>query len=125
LGQVHREATGKVLRVNKISQTDEEAIVAALQAGKTTMTALAAKYGIDQSTISHLFKKVTGNSFSFYIASERNEQIVSKHHKSKMKQALKNSQYRAWHRKEKKMYLALGINWFNSRVLINQSQVLA
>ena len=78
IGQVYKEATGKGWRVNKLSQSDKEAIIAALKAKKTTMTALAAKYGVDQPTITHLFKKMTGISFSQYKKTvEANELVIS------------------------------------------------
>lgn len=56
---IYREKTGKgVKRVIKLSQQDQEAIVAALQSGTATMKDLANTYTVAQTTISHTFKQV-------------------------------------------------------------------
>ena len=38
--------------------------------------------------------------------------------KKMLKKALKDSRYRAWYTEEKKMYLVLGLDWFNQKVMI-------
>ena len=81
IGRRFKQLTGKSLHIRnwKLSQQDREAIVAALKAKETTMTTLAAKYGTDQTTISHLFKDMTGISFSQYKKTvEANKQFASK-----------------------------------------------
>ena len=47
----------------KLSQTDKEAIVAALQAGKATQTELAMRHLVSVSAISYNFRKITGSRF--------------------------------------------------------------
>ena len=119
IGQIYKEVTGNVWRmVKKHSQADKEAIVAALQANKATMVSLAAKYGVDQPAISRLFKDMTGSSFARYKASHKNKQVAQQKNKRKMKRALHQSQYRAWHKEEKNMHPVLGIDWFSQKVLI-------
>ena len=61
---VYREKTGKgVKRIEILSRSDKEAIVASLQSGKATMKDLSITYGVAQTTISHTFKQVTGHYF--------------------------------------------------------------
>ncbi|MFL5702420.1 MAG: hypothetical protein ACJ8AG_06275 [Ktedonobacteraceae bacterium] len=93
IGQVYKQETGTMLRkLPQLSHSDEETIVTEVQAKKASQRQLAARYGINRSRVSFVLKEAG---------------------------ALRESQYRAWHTKEKKMYAVFGIDWFNRKILIH------
>ena len=58
--QIYKAATGKGLKIYKLSKSDKEAIVAAMQSGKTPKE-IAPTYGVRSSYLSIIYKKATGN----------------------------------------------------------------
>jgi len=60
--QIYKAATGKGLKIYKLSQQDKEAIVTALHSGKTP-TDLSDIYGVSSSYIGTVYEKVTGNTW--------------------------------------------------------------
>jgi hypothetical protein len=97
----------------KLSQDDKKDIVAKIQAKKASMRQLADRHGVAKSTISGVFKEMTGSAL--YPHKPVVTEIPMGWHKKQ--RALQESPYRAWHTEEKKMYPILGIDWFNRRVL--------
>lgn len=57
--QIYKAATGKGLKIYKLSQQDKKAIVTALHSGKTP-TDLSDIYRVSSSYIGIIYKKVTG-----------------------------------------------------------------
>jgi predicted DNA-binding protein YlxM (UPF0122 family) len=101
----------------KLSQADKETMTAELQADTATMAELAERYNVTKSTISQLFKNMTGSSFQRTLQ----ENQVKK--QRMVDQAVAESPYRAWHKAEKTFYPVLGVDWFHRKVLILQSAV--
>jgi uncharacterized phage protein (TIGR01671 family) len=91
--------------MRKLSQTDKEAIVADLRAGKTTIKQLTTKYTVAYPTIYYTVKRQLGRSLTEY------QQLFTL--------AKYTSRYRAWHTLEKKMYPVLGLNWLDQMILID------
>jgi len=115
IGLAYKQATGKSRRTNNVlSLPDKEAIVAELLSKKSTTEALAGKYGVGKTTIIRTFIQMTGKPLKGHRPPI----------KTKMAQALRQRTYRAWHKTEQKMYEALGIDWFNQKVLIDTGGVI-
>src|SRR6266567_4236877 len=74
-----------------LSQREKETIVLEVQSGKESQRKLAARYNVNRSRITSVFKEAN---------------------------ALQESRYRAWHKKQKKMYAVFGIDWFHRTILI-------
>ena len=89
----------------KLSDTNKKEIVEAIQTNNATMTELAVKYGVTQAAISHTFKKMTGKTFRAYNISVTDTQVVQdQKNMLKLESALSKFKFRAWHKKEKRMY---------------------
>ena len=89
----------------KLSYTDKKEIVAAIQTKNVSMTELAVRYGVTQPTISRTFKKMTGKSLRPYKISGTDTQVVQDQiNMLKLESALNEFKFRAWHKKEKRMY---------------------
>lgn len=91
IGSVYKQETGTLRKLPQLSQGDKETIVAAVQSGKASQRNLAVEFNINRSRVSSVIKEAS---------------------------ALQESQYRAWHKKLKKMYPVFGIDWFNRKILV-------
>jgi transposase-like protein len=135
------------LHPHRLTQEDKKSIVAALQSGAEPKD-LAAKYGVGSSHIGNVYKQETGalwrtpahlsQSDKDKIVADIQANTASIHQLAKQygvsrlrinaalqeSAAVQESQYRAWNKEEKKMYAALGIDWFNQKVLISSADVI-
>ncbi len=136
-----KKVTGTYLHPRRLSQLDRETIVAALQAGKEPKE-LAIKYGVGSSYIGSVYKQETGTLLRNlpHLSQREKETIVAAVQSGKASRrklaaqfninrsrvnsvlkeasALQESRYRAWHKKQKKMYAVFGIDWFNRKILV-------
>jgi len=141
ISRTFKQMTGKYLRPRRLSQKDREEIVAELKLGKQPRE-IAIKYGVSSSHISQVYKYATGTllrklthlsqSDKATIVAEIQEKKASMRQLAKRyevnrarissvlkeNRSLLESLYRAWHKKQKKMYVVYGIDWFNGKILI-------
>lgn len=79
---VYRKETGTKLKpFKRLSQSEKETIVAELNANKTPINELAARYGVTPSQISYAYKKSVGRSFRLFpslkLSNQDKETIVA------------------------------------------------
>lgn len=126
IGSFFRRHTGKSFGPTNVPDKEKETIIEEIRTnGTVTKQEVADKYGIHIATVERIIKQEAGKTFRSLRSQDTLHISLSTQKQSiKATKAQRKSDYRAWHKVERKMYPVLGVDWFHSRVLIKRPQEL-